>query len=366
MFSPGHSEPGGAAGRSRLIATGLAERGWEVRVVTRAGTLRRFHLRRSRALSVLEVPGFGAGPSGALLFFACALPLGLVWGWRATAFLAIQLKSQATAAALCSLSLGRPYIALSTSSGRFSEARYVLEAPLSGIRRRLVGRAAALVAQTPEGATELEALVPPGRVAVVPNPVETVDAPPLNNRPRVLYAGRLSDEKDLGRLLECWRGLVERRPEAHLTLVGEGGHYRSVEDELRRTVAGDPVLRSSVSFIGWVADVGRHLRESDVFVFPSLDEGMSNSLLEACAWRRVVVASDIAPNRAILGHDYPLLFPAGDSRGLTAALDRALGDAAARQAALDRLEGRMSAFSTDTVMGCLEDLLLAAADRPRH
>src|SRR3954453_20930000 len=73
IFSVGIAEPGGAARRSRLIAEGLADRGWQVRVVTRAGTLSRFRLRRSNDLTILEVPGFGRRRAGAILFLICAL-----------------------------------------------------------------------------------------------------------------------------------------------------------------------------------------------------------------------------------------------------------------------------------------------------
>ncbi len=89
---------------------------------------------------------------------------------------------------------------------------------------------------------------------------------------------------------------------------------------MRHRVSDDPVLPHSVTFTGWVADVAPLLAGSDVYVLPSLAEDMSNSLLEACAWGRVVVASDIASNRAVLGNDEPLLFIAGDTLSLVEAL----------------------------------------------
>jgi len=295
----------------------------------------------------------------------CALPLGLFWGRRASSFMAIQLKSQAIAAALCSIVVRRPYIALVTSGGQLSEVRYILDQRTARVRRRLLQRAAFVVAQTSEVAQELAELLRPDQIAVIPNPVRAVHAWPLNGYRRAVYTGRLSAEKDLPRLLHAWRVIVDEFPDAELTLVGEGGSYRSVEDELRRTVAADDKLVRSVRFSGWVADVSSYLRAADLYVFPSLTEGMSNSLLEACAAQRVVVASDIPSNRAIVGSEYPLLFPAGNTDALVSAIRRAFEDDAVRVQALADLSRRLPEFSVDSVIARFEELI-DAAHRTRH
>jgi glycosyltransferase involved in cell wall biosynthesis len=367
IFSAGIAEAGGAARRSRLIVEGLADRGWQVRVVTRAGTINRFRLRRSPDITILEVPGFGRRRTGAVLFLSCAFPLGLLWGRRASSFIAIQLLSQATVAAVCSLILRRPYIALATTSGeQVSEVRYILsEGRFRGLRRRLLRRASFLIAQTPEAARQLEAFLPAERVAVLPNPVAPVDAPPLNGLRHAIYTGRFSEEKDLPTLLEAWKEVASDSPDSMLTLVGEGGSYRSVEAELRTTVARTPILSSTVRLTGWVSDVGPFLSEADVYVFPSRTEGMSNSLLEACAWSRVVVASDIPANRAVLGDEYPLLFPVGDTQALIDALRHAFDNDDVRARARANIAKRTALFSVPTIMGRLEELL-DAADSARH
>ncbi len=361
MFSPGHDEAGGAARRSRLLAGSLADRGWDVRVVTRAGTRRRFAVRRSRNLTVVEVPGLGSRALGAALFLAVGVPLGLVFGARARVFLAIQLVSPTTAAALCAAALRRPFVAMATTSGSLGEAGFLLEGRLSGVRRPLVRRAAYLAAQTEQVAAELSDVVPKSRIVVVPNPVETVaPVPPLTGAPRAVYTGRLSEEKDLLRLLHAWRLVGEGRHGAMLTLVGDGGRHRSVEQQLRRAVSADAVLHATVTFTGWVPDVAPFLASADVYVLPSLTEGMSNSLLEACAWGRVVVASAIPPNMEVLGQAYPLLFDPGDTQGLADALRLALDDDGLREEARGLVTERVKAHSVDNVVARLEALLDAA------
>lgn len=365
-FGPGLSEVGGAAKQIRLLLMGLANRGWEVRGVCRAGTQYKFHVFRSHGLLIVEVPGFNNRILGALLFFALAIPLGLYWGLTTRAFIAVQLMSPATAAAICSKILRRPFLAWPTTSGPLSEVSYVLNTRSARLRRRLLRQASFAVAQNPVAAKELEALLAKNQIVRIPNPVETVSAPSLTGDPNVLYTGRLSEEKDLLRLLEVWRGISARYPDARLTLVGAGGDFRSVEDELKGEVSTDSFLRRSVALPGWVDDVSPYLAAHDLYVFPSRTEGMSNSLLEAVAWRRVIVASDIAPNVEVLGEGYPLLFEVANSISLRCKLELALFDQKARATALAWLDGQWLKLSPATVFQRWEDLIRDAADRPRN
>ena len=365
MFTPGLSETGGAAQRSARLAQALQRRGWDVRVIARAGTLRDLRRRQARGLEVVEVPGFGRPRLGGLSYLALAVPLGVLWGWRASAFVAIQVSAPSLAAGICALITGRPYLALSTSHGQVSEVAEMLRRPSAPFRRWLFARASALVAQSEVGARELRRLAPRARVEVLPNPVDLPsEVPPLAGNAHVAFLGRLSREKDLLRLLDAWPAVLEERPEARLTIVGDGGAYRSVEDEVRRRVAADADLFRTVTLTGWVEDASRFLREADVFVLPSTSEGMSNSLLEACAWGRVVVASDIPANVAVLGADHPLLFPVGDTHGMARALVRALTDETARRQAVDSVAGRIEGHGTERVGAALEELI-RGADRAR-
>jgi glycosyltransferase involved in cell wall biosynthesis len=246
--------------------------------------------------------------------------------------------------------------------GAWSKRAYRLDRRL---RRRLLNRAAFLVAQSEAAADELSRVVPRERIVVIPTPVELLVPPPLTGAPRAVFTGRLSRDKDLLRLLDAWHDVAGRHPGSLLTLVGDGGPHQSVEHALRQRVAQDAELTATVRFTGWVADVSPFLADSDVFVFPSLSEGMSNSLLEACAWGRVVVASDIPANREALGDDYPLLFPAGDAAALARALLRSFDDADARRAARTRVTARAEELSLDRAVERLEPLLRASQHRAR-
>jgi glycosyltransferase involved in cell wall biosynthesis len=312
---------------------------------------------------VVEVPGFGNRP-GVLLYLAVGGVLGLALGRRAS-FLSMQLASQTLIGGLCARLWRRPFVALCTTSGEISEVDEALRSPLRILHRQNLRRADFLVGQSSEAANELKAFAPAARIAVVHNPLPSVNGAALGGRPNAVFTGRLSRHKDLGVLLEAWRTVAERIPSARLWLVGSGGAYGSVESELRKAVKAHESLRASVTFTGWVEDVKPWLAGADVYVFPSRSEGLSNALLEACAWRRIVVASDIASNREVLGEDYPLLFETGNASRLAAALIRAFEDDQVRNAAVAAIVRRVDELSRTPASAAVGELLLAA-DRSRY
>jgi glycosyltransferase involved in cell wall biosynthesis len=102
------------------------------------------------------------------------------------------------------------------------------------------------------------------------------------------YLGRLVDWKAVDLLLDAFKIVAERCPQARLEILGDGETRQALEEQSRRLA-----LTDRVEFAGWVsADEGaRRLRGSDVFVLPSLRESGGVVLLEAMAVGLPVVAS---------------------------------------------------------------------------
>ncbi|MCW2600003.1 MAG: glycosyl transferase group 1 [Frankiales bacterium] len=145
--------------------------------------------------------------------------------------------------------------------------------------------------------------------------------------PVAVYTGRLSPEKGIELLLEAWKAVVQRRPDAVLLVVGEG-------PEAHRVRSHDG---ASVRFVGTVQDVRPWLAAADLFVLPSSTEGMSNSLLEAVASGLRVVASSVGGTVEIAQeHSQIHLVRPADVAALTAGILAGLGqqhaDAVSRQA----------------------------------
>jgi glycosyltransferase involved in cell wall biosynthesis len=248
---------------------------------------------------------------------------------------------------------------MSTMSGPFGEVAFVRQSRALRIRRLLLARASVLVAQTEEGAEELRSLAPAQPVVVVPNPIPVpAELPELPGGRVAVYSGRLAKIKNLTTLLHAWTQVADQLPDARLVLVGDAGAGDRTGDDLRRQISSDARLSASVSITGWVDDVGPYLDRSDVFVLPSAGEGLSNSLLEACARGRVAVVSDIPGNIEVVGADYPLVFNSDDVDALARCLGLALTDPAAREDARRRIADRLARFSHPAVIEKLERQLL--------
>jgi glycosyltransferase involved in cell wall biosynthesis len=366
VFAPGGR--GGAQRHTDLLVETLCAKGWRVRMVVRQTYASRFRVRRRTGLLCFEVPGFGGGRLGVALYLLVGVLVAIPWARRARAAFGVQLAWPATAAALAGWLCRVPFIAFSTGSGELSDVCDLRLGRSSPIRVRLIEKAAWLVAQTQAGAREAAGFLPSSAITVVPNPVKRSWAP-LHGTPTVAFAGRLAPEKEVETLLEAWRIIVLRRPEARLLIAGDSdgdSDSRSTAARVRSVVEKDPSLRSTVTLLGWVDQILAVVTSCDLFVFPSRTEGMSNALLEAMACGRVVVASDIAANRAVVGDAYPFLFPVGDVDSLASAIRGAMTDGRMRQVALRQLEDRLDAFSPQRVGALVEDLIESAHGRPHR
>ena len=88
-------------------------------------------------------------------------------------------------------------------------------------------------------------------------------------------------------------------------------------------------LDGRVVLAGSFDTVDDFLAAADVFVLPSLEEGMSRALLEAMAAGLPVLATDIAGNRAVVETEVQgLLVPVRDPEALAQAIDRLWSDPA--------------------------------------
>jgi len=225
-----------------------------------------------------------------------------------------QSYAPATVGALAKLLLGRPVVVKISTSDEFSERRQLEQLPFLGIRRVLLKRVDRFVAVNPSAQHDFAKLgIDPAKITHVPNGVPLPDATALDLhakqeartrlglgvRQLVLFVGRLSAEKNLSHLIEAWPEVLTPHPEAHLVLVGDGGTFRNVEGELKRQVE-QRGLQGCVHFMGRVSEVQDYLLAADLFVLPSITEGMSNALLEAMAVGLPIVATRIAGNLELI------------------------------------------------------------------
>ncbi len=140
---------------------------------------------------------------------------------------------------------------------------------------------------------------------------------------RVLLAiGRLVEQKGHVYLVQAARLIRETCPEVAVLIVGEGPLEKRLEEEIRENRLDD-----CVRLLGPRRDIANLFALSEVFVMPSLFEGLPITLLEAMAARKPIVATEVEGIRETLENGYDsLLVPPKDPRSLADALTRILSD----------------------------------------
>ena len=144
--------------------------------------------------------------------------------------------------------------------------------------------------------------VAPERVAVIPNGVDVQKYSPGYSQVKYefqaqtlfLYQGRIALEKNVEALLKAWKQ-SNLGPSCKLLIMGDGPYASSLQASYG--------AEHNIIWLGYVADEKRRieiLRGSDVFILPSLVEGLSLSLLEAMACGLACIATDVGADGEVL------------------------------------------------------------------
>ena len=300
-----HPFASGAEGQALAQGLELARRGHVVHVVTREipgypvvdedyrGVF--IHRRvRTRAIGPLFGLSFVAGVMSALRRLRGEIDLihthqGL---WEAVATGLAHLRMRDV-----------PTLVQPASSGYYGEADELIRTRGASLLRQVILANTAFAAISADIERQWSGLgVPAGRLVRTASGVDAVRFRPgpsaveaeLLPRPRVIFTGRMHPQKNIPLLLDAWT-TVARRSSANLILVGPGDDRRKLEE-----LAGALGIADRVQFTGGVPDPSDYLRAADLFVLPSVAEGMSNSLLEAMATALPCVASRIAGNTDLI------------------------------------------------------------------
>ena len=139
-------------------------------------------------------------------------------------------------------------------------------------------------------------VVPDQEISVIYNGVDTEEFRPLEdkqeeNKLKIISIGRLIERKGFKYLFES----IKNNKQVSLTLVGEG----NLQSELKKLAARNNI---EVNFLGKInhKDIAKYLQRADLFVLPSLNEGMSNSILEAMACGLPIIATDTGGSKELI------------------------------------------------------------------
>lgn len=223
-----------------------------------------------------------------------------------------------------------PYvISLRGSDVPGANARLKLDYKILGplVFKPIWRRAAWLVACSEGLKARALRFLPSAQIEVIPNGVDLQRFHPAEAQSdstvlRILTVGRLSVTKRLPLLLETVARLHGAGAKVHLTVVGGG----ALESELRRSL-GERDLRDAVTLLGRRegSEMPEIYRQHDVFVSASMQEGMSNAMLEAMASGLPIVTTRCEGVDELIGEN-GLVVEDSRPEALAAAIRRLAGD----------------------------------------
>lgn len=130
----------------------------------------------------------------------------------------------------------------------------------------------------------------------------------LNGRIVIGHVGRFSEQKNHAFLLRIFKNIVSKDPNAVLLLVGDGVLRDAIE-----TYIADNNLSENVILTGVQSNVSPFYQAMDLFLFPSLYEGLPVTLVEAQTSGLPCVISDKVPSESILSPDLVTVQPLNHS-----------------------------------------------------
>ncbi len=148
----------------------------------------------------------------------------------------------------------------------------------------------------------------------------------INNKFTILYVGRLIKRKGVKYLIDAFAKLNKEK-DCQLVIAGSGNQ----EEELKKQ-AKDLNQSDYINFLGPVVhdDLPKIYHKSDVYILPSFNEGMSNTVLEAIASGLPIVATDTGGTKELV-YNNGIIIEKGNTGSILNALLKLKADADLRQ-----------------------------------
>lgn len=182
------------------------------------------------------------------------------------------------------------------------------------------------------------------RFAATPNVASTRRDFGIPAGARVIGAvGRLSEEKGHAVLLAATKSLVGEFPDLCVMLVGDGPEREKLMQEV--ATLG---LQKHVIFTGVCSDIPKALAVMDIFVLPSLTEGLPMALLEAMAAKKTIITTAVGSiPRVIRNQQNGVIVPPNSALAISQALADLLRDAPNALRLADRAYAEVQSFSAE-------------------
>jgi len=140
--------------------------------------------------------------------------------------------------------------------------------------------------------------------------------------PVVGTVGRLTLQKGQKYLIDAVSALREKIPQILLLIVGDGPMRGEIENHIRALGVDKNTI-----LLGTRRDIPQLLSAMDIFVLPSIWEGLGTALIEAMAAGKAIIATDIPPVREIINTEkIGILVPVRNSAAIASSIELLLGN----------------------------------------
>ena len=332
----------GGERQTELLVRELARRNWRQRLVVRRGSPLARRCRDVEGLEIAEVKGH---------------PLPAALAARGCSLLHAHEARSAHAGWMLQWASDTPYV----MTRRIDHAK-----GKTWVRTRAYRSADCVVAISESVARSVEAHYTDVRCRIVPSAHANMlnghaaDGAFFGKRNGKIVIGHIGDldhsHKGQGTIIEAARQVRESHPQLHFVLVGDGKDAQ----KFRRIANG----LGNVEFAGFVENVGDYLAAFDVFIYPTLREGLGSTLLDAMSFGLPIVASQVGGIPEIVEDKVNgLLIPPGSPRDLVAALRRVVDDEMLRTAMRRENRTKAAQFGVDRMASSYESIYRSLLER---
>jgi glycosyltransferase involved in cell wall biosynthesis len=180
------------------------------------------------------------------------------------------------------------------------------------------------------------------------------------------YVGWLIPIKGVTYLVSAMAKVAEKYPKSLLVLVGKGDDKGEEEIKLKEQ-AERAGLEDKVHFLGWRSDVDEIMGCFDIFVLPSLNEGMGRVLVEAMAAGLPIVASRVGGIPDLVKHGKNgLLVPPADASALENDISVLLEDKEKRKRMGEAGKKMCGPYSAEAMVEQIDDLYTELLEKRLH
>lgn len=153
-------------------------------------------------------------------------------------------------------------------------------------------------------------------IDIIPNGVDINEFKPDKNttdKIRIISTSRFTKRKGIIYLLEAFKNICKKYKNITLSLIGQG----DLEQDFRKYVKKHNI-KNRVFFLGLIPHEKIHTeyKKADIFVLPSFNEGMSNSLLEALATGLAIISTDTGGAKDLIDDTNGFIVKKGDVKDI--------------------------------------------------